>query len=439
MMDKMLNRYFDKVVESEFNQQRMRSEQWRQKRTMFDSYMNLSPAERRRVSVFDMRGYQIQRIDNENVLLYSFEDNVVYNAKIDKQFNKIIVQSVNHKFSDMEKRAVFDNPFGYEPVSPYCIIFPTTQAGELQIMNLPGDLGNNINEMKNTAETISNAAQQMGDDINTFAQQTATIYNDFADLREYSDSERAYLLYDLNGDVHRVLRSGPMYKTLIHRKYVEDGGWLVKHESHPLNISSEIYREKEVVPLHLETTGAPLITKLNKVITMMKSFDIQVNLGNMYEAINLVVERINFLEDEKKACPMMLKLLENLNAKLENTNQEIKLLSIQYAEVTRSIATGDETLTQIIGNLVNQQKAVIEESDKHLKTVETRLQGIENKPDPPAIADIEALIPRQSEEGTPSPMRIDELMNFMKEQYNDIMKQWIEQNSFIQQFVSAEL
>ena len=214
---------------------------------------------------------------------------------------------------------------------------------------------------------------------------------------------------------------------------------MVKHESHPLDISSEIYREKEVVPLHLETTGAPLITKLNKVITMMKSFDIQVNLGNMYEAINLVAERIYFLEDEKKACPMMLELLENLNAKLKNTNQEIKLLSIQYAEVTRSIATGDETLTQIIGNLVNQQKAVIEESDKHLKTVETRLQGIENKPDPHAIADIQALIPRQSEEGTPSPMRIDELMNFMKEQYNDIMKQWIEQNSFIQQFVSAEL
>ena len=61
MMDKMLNRYFDKVVESEFNQQRMRSEQWLEKRTMFDSYMNLSLAECFRVSVSDMCGYQIQR------------------------------------------------------------------------------------------------------------------------------------------------------------------------------------------------------------------------------------------------------------------------------------------------------------------------------------------------------------------------------------------
>ena len=79
---------------------------------------DLSPAERRRVSVSDMRGYQMQRMDNDSVLLYSFEDNVVYNAKIDRQFNKITVQCVNHEFSDMEKRAVFDNPFGYEPVSP---------------------------------------------------------------------------------------------------------------------------------------------------------------------------------------------------------------------------------------------------------------------------------------------------------------------------------
>ena len=81
MMDKMLNRYYDKVVESEFNQQRMRSEHWRQRRTLFDSYMNLSPAERRHVSVSDMRGYQIQRMDNDSVLLYSLEDNAVYDAK----------------------------------------------------------------------------------------------------------------------------------------------------------------------------------------------------------------------------------------------------------------------------------------------------------------------------------------------------------------------
>ena len=36
-------------------------------------------------------------------------------------------------------------------------------------------------------------------------------------------------------------------------------------------------------------------------------------------------------------------------------------------------------------------------------------------------------------------MRIDGLTEFMKAQYNDFLKQWVERNSFIQQFVSAEL
>ena len=57
-------------------------------------------------------------MDNDRVLLYSFEDNAVYDDKMDRQFNKIAVQSVNHQLSDMEKRAVFDNPFGFEPASP---------------------------------------------------------------------------------------------------------------------------------------------------------------------------------------------------------------------------------------------------------------------------------------------------------------------------------
>ena len=270
-MDKMLNRYFDKVVESEFNQQRMRSEQWR-------------PAERRRVSVSDMRGYQMQRIDDENVLLYSFEDNVVYNAKIERQFNKIVVQSVNHELSDMEKRAIFDNPFGYEPVSPYRIIFPTAQAGELQIVNLPGDLGASINEMKNAADNITNAAQQMGESINTFAQQSAIIHNDFSGLRDnvtaQGDPERTFLMWNddnttvyVRGKTHRVQRGSQAYKDLVSAGRVERGRWLVKPETQPVNVTNEIVQQMDV---------SSIIAKLNEVIAVMNSFDIQVNLVNIH-------------------------------------------------------------------------------------------------------------------------------------------------------------
>ena len=435
MMDKMLNRYFDKVVESEFNQQRMRSEQWRQKRTLFDSYMNLSPAERRRVSVSDMRGYQMQRIDDENVLLYSFEDNVVYNAKIERQFNKIVVQSVNHELSDMEKRAIFDNPFGYEPVSPYRIRYQRAQVGDAQIVNIPGDLGASINEMKNAADAITGAAQQMGESINTFAQQSAIIHNDFSGLRDdvtaQGDPERTFMLWNddnttvyVPGKTRKVKRGKQPYDDLVSAGRVERGRWMVKPEVQPVNVTNQIVQQMDV---------KPILEKLDEVIAVMNSFDIQVNLGNIYNAIAYVAQRINFLEDKDKGYPKMLELLEGVQTKLTNTNDGIKLLSENYAKVVESIATGDEKLSKEIGDLVNQQKSVIEESNRYLQGVEARLQGIENKPDPPAIADIQALIPTQSE------MRIDGLTEFMKAQYNDFLKQWLERNSFIQQFVSAEL
>ena len=80
MMDKMLNRYFDKVVESEFNQQRMRSEQWRQKRTLFDSYMVVVYPSLTCVDI------KCSELTMRTYCCNSFEDNVVYNAKIDRQF-----------------------------------------------------------------------------------------------------------------------------------------------------------------------------------------------------------------------------------------------------------------------------------------------------------------------------------------------------------------
>ena len=93
------------------------------------------------------------------------------------------------------------------------------------------------------------------------------------------------------------------------------------------------------------------------------------------------------------------------------------MLSTKYAEVATSNATGYDSLIQNIGNLVNQQKSVIEESNRYLQQVEAPLKGIEDKPDPLANADFHALIPTQSE------MRIDDLTEFMAKQYNDFLIQ----------------
>ena len=58
----------------------------------------------------------------------------------------------------------------------------------------------------------------------------------------------------------------------------------------------------------------PLINKLDEVISVMNSFDIQVNLGNINGAINQVAQRINFLEDMQNGYFMMLNLLKDVNA-----------------------------------------------------------------------------------------------------------------------------
>ena len=81
--------------------------------------------------------------------------------------------------------------------------------------------------------------------------------------------------------------------------------------------------------------------------------------------------------------------------------------SAKYAEVATSIVIRNESLIQNTGDLVNQQNAVIEESNRYMEAVEAHLQGIENKLDSFAIAGIQALIPTQSE------MRIDDLTEFM--------------------------
>ena len=82
---------------------------------------------------------------------------------------------------------------------------------------------------------------------------------------------------------------------------------MVKPEKQPVNVTNEIIQQIDVTTI---------INKLDEVIEVMNSFDIQVNLGNIYEAIAYVTERINILQDEKNGYPRMMKLLANDNSKL---------------------------------------------------------------------------------------------------------------------------
>ena len=111
---------------------------------------------------------------------------------------------------------------------------------------------------------------------------------------------------------HKVKRGSQGCNDLVSAGHVERGRWMVKPEVCPVNVTQDIHQEMNVTSL---------INKLDELITVMNSFDIQANLGNIYNAIAYVTERINFLEDKKKGYPKMMYLLANDNSRLTNTNQ----------------------------------------------------------------------------------------------------------------------
>ena len=122
---------------------------------------------------------------------------------------------------------------------------------------------------------------------------------------------------------------------MVSAGHVERGRWIIKPEPQPLNVTNEIIQQMDV---------KFIINKLDEVIIVMNSFNIEVNLGNIHGAINQVAKQINFLEDEEKGYLKILKLLEDVQAKLKDSNEGIKLLSDKYAEMAKSIVTGNESL-----------------------------------------------------------------------------------------------
>ena len=66
---------------------------------------------------------------------------------------------------------------------------------------------------------------------------------------------------------------------MVSAGYVERGRWLIKPEQQPVNVTNEIIQQMDV---------SSIIAKLKEVITVMNSFNIQVNLGNIYNAIAYV-------------------------------------------------------------------------------------------------------------------------------------------------------
>ena len=159
------------------------SDRWTNLKASFDSYMNLTPNERRRTSVANMRGYQL---DKNRRILYSFEDNSAYNVDVNKFFlNKLRVKSLDHPFTDLEKRGVFDNPYQYTPVSPYRIVWPSADvkgSTELALTAIENSLSNVSKATEDFTSTMNETMMNFTSSMSNIAQQNAIIQQDFSNL-----------------------------------------------------------------------------------------------------------------------------------------------------------------------------------------------------------------------------------------------------------------
>ena len=414
-----MQKYFDQADEAAINQTRELSNNWRNLKTTYDSFMNLTPNERRRTDTANMRGYQL---DRSGRILYSFEDNCVYNVRIGEQFNKIIVISKNHDFSTMEKRSIFDNPFLYEPVSPYRIQWPRAdikdqaQLSLIQIEQTLGKVSDAFKNISSATDTFSNTmSKTMADfssSVNNMAQQNVQIQQNFEKLINKQETETTGDDLPSNVYIDKYGRTSVWYHDDGHkpdgtqkakyftrgskryREKVDTFGWIddgifiynptvesQRQPVQPITVNNTVQQENTAITPVINNLQA-VITQLNETITQMSSFDIVANMSNMYTAILQTAADIRTKVEEElsstdtkftdfitKTSETLDNILASVNTKLESVDYDdsLKQLSDSYQSLAKSIKDSEDNWGQRIMDVVNKQNALFKKTEQQLQ------------------------------------------------------------------------
>ena len=469
MMDKQLQKYFDKADEASINQTRELSNNWRNLKTTYDSFMNLSPNERRRTDTANMRGYQL---DRSGRILYSFEDNCVYNVRIGEQFNKIIVISKNHDLTTMEKRSVFDNPFLYEPVSPYRIQWPRADIkdqAQLSLIQIEQTLGQVSDAFKNISSatdafstTMSKTMADFSSSVNNMAQQNVQIQQNFEKLINKQESVTTGDELPSDAYIERYGRGTVWYHEDGHKpdgtqkmKYYTRGskgyrekvdmfGWIddgkfiynptveaQKQPVQPITVNNTVQQENTAITPVINN----LLTQLNEIITQMSSFDIVANMSNMYTAIIQAAADIRTKVEEglsstdtkftdfiTKTSETLDNILATVNTKLKSVDYDtsLKQLSDSYQSLAKSIKDSEDNWGQKIMDVINKQNALFKKTEEHLQqsaaAARPNQEAIVPKIEVNATAE---LSPNAEQEIT----SIKELFTTLNEQYASYLQQ----------------
>lgn len=452
LMDKQMQKYFDQADENYLNQTRTRSDKWRNLKSTYDSFMSLSPNERRRINTANMRGYQL---DRNGKTLYSFEDNCVYNVKIGENFNKIIVISMNHKFTDVEKRNIFDNPYTYEPVSPYRIQWPSTdlkdtaQLSLIQIEQSLGRVTDAFNNISSVTESLGKTMTDFSSSVNNIAQQNVLIQQDFSNLLKkqkeeeedkYEKPSELYIEKYGKGGVVRYCEDGhkprsgektnhytrgsKSYRQKIDVfDWVDDGNFIYspevedeRHSQQPISISNNIQQDNGAI--------AGIMSDVKDVLTQLKN-----TITQMYTTIiNAAAEVRKSMMDEtqqreNESQILLTDILDTIKTKLDNTKYDsaLKELSDSYQTLAKAIKDQDEKWGERIADVCNKQNALFQKTEEQLQ--ETVAKAAPNQ---------EAIIPKIEMDPVVEEIRsLKQLFSVLNEQYASYLQQTQQINALL--------
>lgn len=415
LMDKQMQKYFDKADEALLNKQM--SDRWRSLKSTFDSYMNLTVNERRRTSIANMRGYQL---DKNRKILYSFEDNCAYNIKITDLFNKIEVTGKHHDFTDIEKRNIFDNPYAYTPISPYRITWPSVNVkgtADLSLVKIEQSLADVARATEGFTSAVNNSATRLDDALHRLVatQQNAAINQNFAQAQEGVTSGNSapqsgvglrskkyteqygldtIVRYDVdeNGNptgLHpkansrtRILYRGrSKYNERIDRYgWTDDGNYVWDPNTdpipppQPLNVTNTINQGVNNVSLDYASIDKMAnafaarvtpymngtinsINQLNSVVSNMSSFDYTVNMNQLYATIVKAAANIHTVATEASDNNQTA-----LNASLEYQRQSL-LYILDTVDKKLNTANFDQSIINLSDSYQALAKSLIKNEE----------------------------------------------------------------------------
>ena len=452
LMDKQMQKYFDQADENYLNQTRTRSDKWRNLKSTYDSFMSLSPNERRRINTANMRGYQL---DRNGKTLYSFEDNCVYNVKIGENFNKIIVISMNHKFTDVEKRNIFDNPYTYEPVSPYRIQWPSTdlkdtaQLSLIQIEQSLGRVTDAFNNISSVTESLGKTMTDFSSSVNNIAQQNVLIQQDFSNLLKkqkeeeedkYEKPSELYIEKYGKGGVVRYCEDGhkprsgektnhytrgsKSYRQKIDVfDWVDDGNFIYspevedeRHSQQPISISNNIQQDNGAI--------AGIMSDVKDVLTQLKNTITQMYTTIINAAAEVRKSMMDETQQRENESQILLRdILDTIKTKLDNTKYDsaLKELSDSYQTLAKAIKDQDEKWGERIADVCNKQNALFQKTEEQLQ--ETVAKAAPNQ---------EAIIPKIEMDPVVEEIRsLKQLFSVLNEQYASYLQQTQQINALL--------